>query len=763
MDLRSLSESDLLGLSESDLLALLESGPDESIQPVAGSVALAGLSPTVSRSGVPRIEVAPNAGSMATSGSAPILSETANVYIRTGVGSIALSGKTPKLTVPSPVIIPDTGRIDVSGFLPRFRSPISAAQFTEWVMARMPSTVILVELDYHYQSGSGSSATMKTGTIGFGTKPFRSDGSDIPASLTYPDRISDLPTFTRRIGDALMGRFAPSYGDLKLTNVSGELNFLFGMLQDGCDARFYIGDEVWPRQDFVHLFTATWGQPTADSPNSITIPMRSRDALLDAGVVGAAISGSGSNAGKPMPTVWGRPRNMTPLVEVDSTLKYRWCGNRNSGAVIEYVRDNGSALTHYQAGFTEDSFWSSSPSGDTIGPGLGWSAGVVIAVDDVLTLYNAGGGMPAPLVDGGQYWVIAIIGGGYKVSATKGGAAIDITEEKIGSFNCYRVARYYDNSDGTITLSGTPNGRITMDPYNPTPTGGQYVSDVFYDLFVNFAAQSSANWAGAHGSYSGLDPAIGYVVNDRENMLDIMDKLAFSACAFYGFDRKNRFAFGHVRPDSIPSLTSKATLTRRNIRPASLRRRVLPLGYKTTRPIYAKNWTQQDSLSAALAVYSADYYRGVGQQTASTASATPADYMSSPWLYHPTMIDGPIEETLISGNSGPYPDASWGYVYGGITDATTWTSRRRSMMFPWVEIIDVETIDLRTYDVDLGDVVTTDFDDIAGLSAEYDPITKFGLSGQIRWQVIAVGTALQQRDVQFSLVRRRVPDYSTVY
>lgn len=60
----------------------------------------------------------------------------------------------------------------------------------------------------------------------------------------------------------------------------------------------------------------------------------------------------------------------------------------------------------------------------------GWP---VLAVDDVIRLSNSGGALPAPLAANTDYYVQTVVGAGvYKLSATEGGSAIDITDAGSG-------------------------------------------------------------------------------------------------------------------------------------------------------------------------------------------------------------------------------------------------------------------------------------------------------------------------------------------
>lgn len=119
----------------------------------------------------------------------------------------------------------------------------------------------------------------------------------------------------------------------------------------------------------------------------------------------------------------------------------------------------------YASGITADA------TADTITPAL-WPT---LAVNDPVMLSNSGGVLPAPLVPGATYYVQSIPSAGvYKLSATIGGSAIDITDTGSGAsfigevprgirqWILMRVNTLFENREAVAILN---RGKVELLPF----------------------------------------------------------------------------------------------------------------------------------------------------------------------------------------------------------------------------------------------------------------------------------------------------------
>jgi len=97
------------------------------------------------------------------------------------------------------------------------------------------------------------------------------------------------------------------------------------------------------------------------------------------------------------------------------------------------------------------------------------------AVNDVLRLSNSGGALPSPLAENTDYYIQSVVSAGvYKLSATAGGAAIDIADAGSGlnfvgvvpkgivSWMLLRLGSIYQNREEVALLN---RGKIEALPY----------------------------------------------------------------------------------------------------------------------------------------------------------------------------------------------------------------------------------------------------------------------------------------------------------
>lgn len=199
---------------------------------------------------------------------------------------------------------------------------------------------------------------------------------------------------------------------------------------------------------------------------------------------------------------------------------------------------------------------------------------------------------------------------------------------------------YTDNADGTLTLGVFPDGRVTADvrggldagvPPVPLATAAQLiqhiaarvgVTSVDAAAFVTLAVQAPQ--------------ALGLYVSERANAIDVLDQIAASVGAWWGFDGLGRLTAAVSRV-GVPALALTADdvgefgVSLESVDTPSWRRRA---GYRRNYSV------QTDGLFAAVPE---DVRQRLGREWDIAEAASP-----STQALHPLALDPEIEDTLLS-------------------------------------------------------------------------------------------------------------------
>lgn len=150
---------------------------------------------------------------------------------------------------------------------------------------------------------------------------------------------------------------------------------------------------------------------------------------------------------------------------------------------------------------------------------------------------------------------------------------------------------------GTITLVNNPSGLITVDCKGATPastwlsTPGQIVNDILTRSNGIGLASGDIDSASLTTVDSGRGYALGLYIAERENAIDVLDKIATSIGAWYGFDRNGLFQMGLF---DAPSGTSALEIQSSDTA-GDLNTRLHDIPLWRVRCTYQKNWTVQDA------------------------------------------------------------------------------------------------------------------------------------------------------------------------
>ena len=500
---------------------------------------------------------------------------------------------------------------------------ISDADFAAWLKRDDAPRVVLCELDYVYE---GAGQTVQRGTIYLANFPYITEALDVPSSTPYRDLIADVPNFSRSVDLGTLGGHAVmTIGNLDLHNEDGAADFMLGLIVDGCECRFYLGDKTWARSDFQLAFTAIAETVSAPSLDHLQVRLHDRGYLLNTSIVGPVAGGATANAAKPVPIIYGYVFNLEPISIDAANLKYSILCNPLAGAflTIYTLRDNGLAATRgiqYSADNTAMTFNAGTDTITFTAHGL--------VNDDVVSFV---GNMPTGITGNVTvapkqtlYWVVNKTANTYQLSLTRAGAVVDITGTTFAGTTTVYKWPWFDNYDGTFYLAHAPAGRVTVDAANDVGYGAPYhTSDVLPHIAINWGGLQSSNYAGLHPSFTAFgsggaeDSALGVIVPSRENVADVLDQCAFASNAFWGFNRRSQMVIGRIDPSSISS-TPVQTFTRDDMSPGSVSLDRMAPQYSQVQCWARMNAaTQTDGLAGAVTASDAQRLRARGLYTRS--------------------------------------------------------------------------------------------------------------------------------------------------
>ncbi len=584
--------------------------------------------------------------------------------------------------------------------------------------------VVLAEMQFAYESGGA----VANGTVYLADGVYATEASETPASTSYIDAIAALPDFSRALDPrTLMGGATYSVGSLELDNADGRLDGLLDLIVDGWPCEFYLGLPTWRRNQFIHALSAVVERISAPGPDRLVVALRDPGYLLDKRISGEAIGGSTSNANRRKPIVVGTPQQVDGLLGDTTNLRY-WIG---TGIHPYAVRDHGvSLVSGYPSASGTNAVITADAGTDTISiAGHGFQNEQVVTITTSGTVF-------AGMTAGAQYWIRNRAVGTFQLSATRTGSILDITGTSFSGTMVIIARGYYLNGDGSIDVSNTPAGRITVDHTDPV-TGGSTLSvpGALQRVALTHAGLEPSRWGGAHASYDpsswgGVDGAVGYLISEPENAVEVLDRIAESFSSWWAFTRAGALTYGALwstADASVMDLTADDVVPRSAF---SVER--MPVSYGAFRLIYQRNWTRQTDLASGVSPANVALWTGPGfSWEAGTPSGTA--YATNPQAYHLTMNESPEFDTVLAAED--FTTAS--FFMPTALDA------RLDLLRPHIDIVRMDTT-LGKAGLEIGDKVT--FDDVfpAGLST-------------LTARVIGIDVSLTNRRVTLSLMVRRTP------
>lgn len=528
---------------------------------------------------------------------------------------------------------------------------VSASDFTAWLRRPAAKRVVLAEIDYAYESaGAPATGTIRLSDRGFATKP-----SDTPASTIYRSRIKSVPRLRRGLDRGnLSGRSSISVSDLVLHNRTGALDDLEGVILDGQEVRFYVGDKTWALADFRLAFVAV-AERVASNDSELTVKLRDKRLLLDREIIGSQVGGTGAEADQYLDSVYGSAFNLEARIYDAASAIWAVLSNFGASSIAYDVRDNGVSLQ--KTTLTVATFGTPTI---TVNAGTDTFAFTAhgLAVDDVVWFkgYDFAGNYSnfapfAGLTSGTQYWVKTVPDADhFTLSATKGGATLDVTSATYvtsGALSDVALVRRWKDTlatNGRIELSGSAVGRVTVDVGNSTANPfAMMLSLIQADGTL---AASEIDTAAFTAADAALGAKIGaayhnYTVKGRDNLLAVLESIAASAFGWIGVSRDGKITVGVVDVSGIEGATPTRTITTASLAGGgriAIENAPVDIGRATV--LYNRNHTVQSDGLGDVGDENRRRYalEWLGVQRSAAASGT--TYAGDPFLYHRTMIEG---------------------------------------------------------------------------------------------------------------------------
>lgn len=517
---------------------------------------------------------------------------------------------------------------------------------TQWLKRDDAQRVVLVELDYVTQSGTGAAGAPATVTRYLGNWPFFDDEN----ARVYVDCVKSIPRYNRALDrGTLRGRYTSTIGSLELDNADGAFDGLLALACDGSQVRFYIGDATWTRSEFIFVFSAVPTKITAPSWDRISVALKDSGLLLDQTVGGSTtIGGTGPSANQFRPWNFGRVRQVECILQDAATLTYVhtdsaiWTGSY-AASVID-VRDKGVSVP-----FRDNA--------DGTIQLLASPAGTVTA--DIQT-------------DAGYAGIYASW-----VPATSGAIRVSDAFRQIAGVECGLVAQgLYAGASGNFELNWTNDYHVGISVTQGTNA---------VDLLANLCESGNCYWAirrDGQFTFGWIRPeAVPYIITTAfasaatiadDDIIDGKIKIDHADPTYYeiqGYANQNWMQ----QSDFATSLTADQLATYQ--RP----------GYYGT-SYFGEQPTATTYLGPEFAAPGFDASSGYGVWAG-----------GAPQLYHKSMTAQTDVNTLIS--CGNDTDAA--------VELADWAAVRRAQFLPWLEFVDVN-VDLSYYQLELGNIATLD-------------------------------------------------------
>ena len=510
--------------------------------------------------------------------------------------------------------------------------------------------------------------------------PFVTDNGDSPANQIYDDCVIGVPAFSRAMGEALIGRSTQSYGDVIWTNENGVRNDWFSMNWDGRRIVAKLGDPSWPIADFRTVLDGTILDVFDQGGGKGGFHIADKSALLTTPMIADLLGGTGPDAEKLMPIIYGYSVfNISPKLIDEITHTYRFTGVQPIGGTgpVEVpwtdathlenpsdVRESGVSLKSAITTFTADKV-----TNLLTVAGHGFVAGTrIFCPSDFAGFVQGTLGPTIGIEEDTNYWVIAagLTANTFQISQTQSGAPLAIvgnTSDAVALFAFSWTVGYdtWGMQDGTFTLTGNPIGPITCDCYGLQRDSVQMVtvSDLIKQAFTSTAGTvfSYVNQAILDLDYTNLTAfastcpqKVGIYITERMTVAEFLDALLISVGGWWSFSRDGLLQCGRLELPVAGAAVYSFVADDVALRTLKLDKRILPRKeIKLTGQI---NYTPQEQVAGSVEEY--DVARFKQPFVTKTGTATVATWRDeqdnhrnavSPAAYKTLLVDDTEQQT----------------------------------------------------------------------------------------------------------------------
>lgn len=464
---------------------------------------------------------------------------------------------------------------------------------------------VLVEIDPLGQDASGSAISARICASNYA---FRSQASDVYPHICYEEILLEAPKNKRRMNALFRGASTVTYGDCILKNevvaendagYAGRLDAWYSWNWDGRPFRELMGHPTWRRCDFKTQFFGAVENVYRAAYGRIGFKIRGRDGFMQRPLTTATI-GIGPNASALRPISAGFFFNVdvTSLLVDSPTLTYQVApDDQNSfqqgvtaGVPGDFfvVRDSGVPLnqaprTVASVDAVADTITADAPHGAVIGG----------------TLVFTSGAPPAPLTLGIPWYVKSVpTSSSLTLSASPGGATVDITGTTTGATFTLRSYSWNGVPGGRISLVSSPAGQVTVD------AGMRNIdAKTAITIFAGYAGVASQIVFDAyHGSFPGA--FIGDWVQNQRTLGEQIDRICQTVGAAWSFTREGLLYLSVL---DIPGATPAWSINADDIRNWRTGTRFLPSDVE--RLGYQKNFgIQKTGLAGSVSAANRDLY-----------------------------------------------------------------------------------------------------------------------------------------------------------
>lgn len=475
--------------------------------------------------------------------------------------------------------------------------PITDVEYNAWLDSQSANRRVLIEITALGYDSGGSPFT-KTVNAYLASGGYTSQAWDSPASHHYDAWVTSLPTFRREMAIVTTGKVSTGFGSFVVSNPASDSSARAGVRDDWLRmkwkrdyAKMYMGDVSWPKHDFRLILLGHLGQPSETSSGSIEFPLTDLLDLLDKPLQTNRYAGGDALPNSLKPIAAGIIAFMEPVPTTPSGLELQI----NDGPIssVNGLYDGGASGAPLLSSVRTVSAVNAAT--DVLSTATAHGGSI-----DARVIFN-GGTPPAPLALSTEYFIISsgLTTTDFKLAATRGGAAINITGTTTGAtFQIYPW--WNDYANGKVTITQQPAGRIIAGDVNVTGSATSYIDSpaglidalivTKYGLSANFKDQDAFN-----AFTVPADLGCGLVIYDEQiTALDALDRICRGTNCWYGFTPDGLLQIGTL---DLPTTTPVLTLTQSDVKDLQLVGRVLPVNRATLAVRYAKKWYRSGPLN----------------------------------------------------------------------------------------------------------------------------------------------------------------------